>query len=149
MNSDNCNELIEDFIHKYGEKKLAQYLEEQLSNFDNVLTIVGNKGSHKIPEEYLHGEVYAVSSGNLDLSSKESTVAEYRDVLTNLIEKLKERPWSKVYFIPTGPTTLVLQIKIIVYNVLRISTIDLFYSKGEYFELSFDYRELSGSHENS
>ncbi|MCI5207388.1 MAG: hypothetical protein D3910_01015, partial [Candidatus Electrothrix sp. ATG2] len=83
-----------------------------------------------------------VTSGSLELSTKEDIQIEYRKALVRLIKKLKEKPWRKVYLVPTGPTTLVLQIKVVVYNILRLSTVDLFYSKGLYFELDMDYREI-------
>lgn len=142
MNSNNYQDLIKEFIREYGEDELKGYLNNRLSNNGDTLTLIGNEGAHSIPAEYLHGEVYVVTSGNLDLSSKESTLLEYKAAVLSLIEKLKEKRWSKVYLVPTGHTTLVLQIKVIVYNILRISTVDLFYSKGKYFELDIDYREL-------
>jgi len=142
MNSNDYKVLVEKFIREYGEDELKGYLNNRLSNAGEILTLIGNEGAHSIPEEYLHGEVYAVTSGSLDLSSKESTLLEYNSALSFLIEKLKEKRWRKVYLVPTGHTTLVLQIKVIVYNILRISTIDLFYSKGRYFEIDIDYREL-------
>ncbi len=142
MNSINTD-LIEKFVAKYGSQELESYINNRLNdNENNTLTIIGNSGLHTIPNEHLHGEVYIASSGNLDLSTKESTTLEYEKVLSKLIKKLQEKSWNKIYFVPTGHTTLVLQIKLIVYNILRISTIDLFYSKGGYFELEIDYREL-------
>ncbi len=141
MSSSNNKSLIEKFIAKYGEEKLNNYLKSHI-NEDNVLTIVGHSGFHAIPNEYIHGEVYIVTSGNINLTSKENTLKEYKKALSGLVKKLKEKNWKKIYFVPTGHTTLILQIKLIVYNILRISTIDLFYSKGNYFELYIDYREL-------
>ncbi|MCG7983772.1 hypothetical protein [Candidatus Thiodiazotropha endoloripes] len=149
MSSNDYKELISKFIDKYGEDELAGYLDVRLSTPERTLTLIGNNGTHKIPPEFLHGEVFAVTSGSLQLGTKEEIHAEYKEALARLIEKLKEKPWRKVYFVPTGPTTLVLQIKVVVYNILRISTVDLFYSKGHYMELDMDYREILDSIKNS
>ena len=142
MTSYSYKELVDAFIKTYGEDELAEYLINRLSPGDDTLTIIGNAGLHTIPKQYLHGDIYEVSAGNLNLATKESTLNEYRRVLIPLAEKLQEKSWKKVYLIPTGHTTLVLQIKLLVYHILRISTIDLFYSKGSYFELEIDYRHM-------
>jgi len=144
MNSNSYQDLVKKFIDEHGEEELKRYLENRLSSQDSVLTLIGNEGAHSIPKQYLHGEVYVVTTGNLDLSSKESTLAEYKKALSLLIAKLKEKQWSKVYLVPTGHTTLVLQVKVIVYNILRMGTVDVFYSKGQYFEVDIDYRDLLG-----
>lgn len=141
MKFDN-NDLIDKFVKKYGQEELENYLNNRLNEENNILTIIGNTGLHTIPSAYLHGEVYIASIGNLNLSTYESIKLEYELILSKLITKLQEKNWNKVYFVPTGHTTLVLQIKLLVYHVLRISTIDLFYSKGKYFELEMDYRDL-------
>lgn len=142
MKSNKTQELIESYIEKHGEEELQTYLESKLQEDFTTLTIIGNAGTHVIPPEHLHGQVYEVTTGNLDLSSKETIVTEYSFALSKLLDKLKERSWKKVYFVPTGHTSLVLQIKLLVYHVLRISTIDLFYNKGDYIELDLDYRQL-------
>lgn len=142
MKSTNTLELIKSYIEKHGEEELQTYLKSKLQEDFTTLTIIGNAGTHVIPPEHLHGQVYEVTIGNLDLSSKEIIVSEYGSALSKLLEKLKERNWKRVYFVPTGHTTLVLQIKLLVYHVLRISTTDLFYNKGDYIELDFDYRQL-------
>ena len=61
-------------------------------------------------------------------------------LLRPLAEKLREKAWKKIYLVPTGPTTLALQIKLLVYHITRISTIDLLYEKGRYYEINLDYR---------
>jgi hypothetical protein len=104
------------------------------------LTIIGNAGMHAIPANFVHGELYNVTQGTLDLSKAQSISEFYISVLRPLADKLRERPWKRIYFVPTGPTTLALQIKLLVYNVTRISTVDLFYSKGDYYEINLDYR---------
>jgi hypothetical protein len=137
----NSSVIIKEFIDKFGEDHLEQLLGSRLAE-DSILTIIGNEGIHSIPPEYIHGEAYVASRGNLDLSSKESIKNEYQIILKNLFVKLNEKSWRKVYFVPTGHTTLALQIKQLVYHVLRQSTVDLFYSKGTYIEIDIDYRDV-------
>jgi hypothetical protein len=138
---DNSEGLINRFVSKFSEDELNKLLTSRLTE-DSVLTIIGNEGVHSVPPQYLHGEIYVASRGNLDLSNEESIRREYKKVLEELFVKLNERSWKQVYLVPTGHTTLALQIKQLVYHVLRQSTVDLFYSKGNYIELDLDYREL-------
>jgi len=128
---------------------LKMLLEASLLKNDE-LTILGNEGMHNVPASFLHGEQYIASSGNLDLSSPDALRRTYVHILTSLASKLRERTWRKIYLIPTGPTTLVLQIKLLVYHITRLSTVDLFYSRGEYCEVELDYRGylLNGSERN-
>jgi len=52
----------------------------------------------------------------------------------------------RVYWVPFGPTTLSLQIKILVYRVTSIETIDgLYDGTGGYYELSFSQRGIIAS----
>ncbi|NVJ64742.1 MAG: hypothetical protein HWD84_11020 [Flavobacteriaceae bacterium] len=141
MSYDNSEDLINRFISKFGEDELNKLLLSRLTE-DSVLTIIGNEGVHSVPPQYLHGEIFVASRGNLDFSDETSIKCEYKKVLEELFAKLNERSWKQVYFVPTGHTTLALQIKQLVYHVLRQSTVDLFYSKGTYIELDMDYREL-------
>lgn len=136
------NDLIEKFINQYGEEELVSYLKSRVLPSEQTLTLIGNEGTHAIPSEFLYGEIYAVTSGNLSLGTREEIYIEYTEALVQLIKKLKEKPWRMVYLVPTGPVTLVLQIKVFVYNILRISTVDLFYSRGRYIEIDIDYRKI-------
>ena len=106
-----------------------------------VLTIIGNGGMHAIPKECLHGDVYIATQGTLNLSGLDSIEDEYGPILRRLAEKLWETPWEKIYFVPTGPTTLALQIKLLVYHITRIPTIDFLYLSGRYTEVAMDYRK--------
>lgn len=142
MSSKETQDMVRRYVDKFGDKQLQEYLSAKLNENNLTLTLIGNAGLHSVPAEFMHGVVYEVTRGNLDLSSKESALSEYQGALSSLVKKLRERTWEKVYFVPTGHTTLVLQIKLIVYHVLRLSTIDLFYQKGKYFEIDFDYRQL-------
>jgi hypothetical protein len=86
---------------------------------ERVLTILGNEGIHNVPEEQIHGELYVATKGTLDLSQHDSVEDLYVSILRPLAKKLHEKSWQKVYLIPTGPTTLVLQIKLLVYHITR------------------------------
>lgn len=130
-----------------GERGLIEALSSLMNpgvSPSEELTIVSNAGMHNIPSAYVHGELYVASDGNLELSSQENISETYASVLQRLAAKLREKAWKKIYLIPTGPTTLALQIKLLVYHVTRLSTIDLFYSRGEYFEIGMDYRTYLG-----
>jgi hypothetical protein len=144
------SKLLQHAITTVGERKVIDTLEKlgaltQPHGID--LTIIANSGMHSIPEEFIHGEKYVVSHGNLDLSSPEAIERSYTQVLRSLADRLRERTWRNIFLIPTGPTTLTLQIKLLVYHVTRLSTIDLHYSQGKYFELDFNYRSYLASGE--
>jgi len=90
-----------------------------------TLTIVVNSGVHHLADEYLRGDVFVCSEGSLDFSSPASVHTEFRRVLTNTARKLKSRAWSCVYIVPFGPATLSMQVKLLVYRVCGIESIDV------------------------
>jgi len=143
--------ILEDYVEKVGIEKAKDSLESLLPKDldDRTLTIIANSGIHEIPKHYLRGEVYAASSGSIDFTSIETLHLAYRTILEKLLQKLKERQWTKVYLIPTGHCTLALQIKLFVYHILRIDTIDLFYNKGNYFEIAIDHRKVATNSDHS
>jgi len=137
--------LLTHLIEKVGAEEAEKVLLHKISEHDAeavVLTIVANERMHSIPSRFIHGEYYVASSGNLDFGSEEAIVRQYEEILSKLRKKLSEQEWKKVYLVPTGHVTLALQIKNLVYQVLRIDTIDLFYSKGDYHEIEIDFRSL-------
>jgi len=91
----------------------------------DVLTIVVNEGIHVLGAEHRRGEVFAASRGSLDFSSTRSVTSEYRKALAKTTRKLKERPWRRIYVVPFGPTTLAMQIKLLVYRITGIESIDV------------------------
>lgn len=146
--TDTLTELLQRAITTVGERKVADMLEKlgaATPSHSAELTIIANSGMHSIPEDFIHGEKYVVSHGNLDLSSPEAIESSYTLALRSLADKLRERAWKNIFLIPTGPTTLALQIKLLVYHVTRLSTIDLHYSQGKYFELDLNYRSYLSS----
>jgi hypothetical protein len=142
---DEILKLFREYVDKVGVEKAKQTLESLLprNSDERTLTIIANAGVHEIPKQYLVGEVYAASHGNIDFSSPQSLHDAYTTILENLLKKLQERSWNKVFLIPTGHATLALQIKIFVYHILRLDTVDLFYHKGNYHELVIDYRKIA------
>ena len=121
-----------------GELKSLQMGREGL-----VLTIVTNKGVHHIPDEILRGDVFIASEGDLDFSSIESVTGEYQGILDRLSKKLKARKWSKIYLVPFGHNTLCMQIKLLVYRVTHMETVDWFYDgRGGYRPLELNQRPI-------
>jgi hypothetical protein len=145
MTDEKLTKLVDECLRRRGreavEKSLSSLLEPEQAA-DATLTIIANSGVHPVPAQYLRGEVYSASYGNLDTSSKERLEAELRRILFELGRKLNERTWNRVYLIPTGHPVLSIQIKLFVYRIIRINTIDLFYADGQYFELLIDHREV-------
>ncbi|MGH9822156.1 MAG: hypothetical protein ACREDR_02695 [Blastocatellia bacterium] len=139
------DELLKACVEQRGIDEVISYLQRfknQQTPEEHVLTIIANAGIHQISSEYLHGEVYIASQGNIDFSSREIIQREYEAILRRLSAKLRETHWAKIYLVPTGHPTLAMQIKLFVCHILRIDTTDIFYSKGKYAEISIDYRHV-------
>lgn len=133
--------LLEKLVEQDGVRKVKKSLVSLLSDSEKpTLTIIANLGSHRIPDRYLRGEVYVASEGNLDFSSQSKVLNQYKGILGSARNKLMERTWGQIYLIPTGHVTLSLQLKMLVYRVTRMNTVDIFYSDGKFFELEIDQR---------
>ena len=138
---------ILDLITKLGEEKalsiLNQHVELESAESEDVLTIVVNRGVHHLPENSLRGVVFYASEGNLDFSSAESVQWEFEKILKNLTHVLQSRNWRKVYVLPFGPCALSMQIKLLIYRITRIESVDIFYlGEGEYMDLKIRQRCL-------
>jgi len=110
---------------------------------ERSLTIIANAGVHTIPNAYIVGEVYEASRGDWDVSTEEALLSELKNILSHLVHKLRSEPWTHVYLIPTGHPVLSLQIKAMVYRILRINTIDLYYKGGTYLRVNLDQRAIA------
>lgn len=133
--------LLGQAIKERGIRRVQQTLRSLISESKgNILTIIANEGRHKIPQRYLRGELFVASRGNIDLSSPEKAKNVILKIISRLNRKLLQRSWSKIYLIPTGHPTLSLQIKLAVYGVTRLNTIDVFYLNGRYFDIEFNAR---------
>lgn len=129
-------------IKNIGLDRTLKLLKETASTAeDKTLTIIANSNAHHIPNQYLRGEVYIASEGSIDFSSIDSIELQYINIVGKLKKKLMSRTWSKIYLIPTGHPTLSMQIKSAVYRITRLDTTDLFYSNGEYFDISINWRD--------
>lgn len=124
-------------------KRVLQALIDATSPEPATLTIIANAGVHEIPTRYLRGEVYEASRGDWQVSTAEALAVELRGILLRLASKLRSRAWGTVYLVPTGHPVLSLQIKTMVYRVLRINSIDLYYKAGSYFEVNIDQRAVA------
>ncbi len=112
-------------------------------NHRDTLTVVANAGVHTIPPQYLRGEVYEVSRGNWTGSDQAEVTQELIRLLSGLARKLRAHPWQTVYLVPTGHPILTINVKLLVYRLLRLNTIDLYYREGIYLEIQLDHRRIS------
>jgi hypothetical protein len=146
MSANSLTDLFESALADLGEdrlkKELANLVSDESTSSEDTLTIVVNYGVHHIPNKLLRGEVFKASEGSLDFSSKKSIIDEFERVLKNVASKLKESEWKKIYLIPYGPANLSVLIKLLVYRVTHIETVDTFYLEGEYHEIDIQLRKL-------
>ena len=145
MKTPKTEKLLDDFIEKYGETELARILSEKMSgdnSNEDVLTIIANQALHKIPAEHLHGEVYVASEGNVNFVQGADLNHELLKILQPLKHKLREKSWKRVHLVPTGHPVIALQIKNLVYHVLRLNTIDLCYLQGHYYDIEIKRESL-------
>jgi hypothetical protein len=141
--SDEDEETIESLISKRGRAFVENILARHHGAKEEVLTIVCNEGLHPIPDEYIQGEVYIASKGNLDFSSAETIHKELDSIAVALKMKLHQKKWSKIILVPFGHSVICMNIKMIVYRVLRIETIDLFHcGAGKYAEIQRETRSV-------
>jgi hypothetical protein len=139
-------QLIEECLNKVGYEKLREELNKVLSIQDgeDVLTIIVNEGVHPHAAFHERGEVYIASRGNLDFSSKERAEEEFQKVLLGVAQKLKSKIWKKIYIVPFGPPILAMQIKLLVYRISRIETIDVLRAgNGVYYDLEINQRDIA------
>lgn len=110
---------------------------------DDTLTIITNLGVHPLPNEYLRGTVYVASHGSLDFSTSESIHQSFSNVLKPLARLLKSKEWHTIYVVPFGPTPLSMQIKLLVYRVCGVETIDVMHHPTlPRVDISINLREL-------
>lgn len=133
-------------LKKLGHEKFKLEIERILliNEEEDVLTIIVNEGIHPNSPVHERGQIYVASRGNIDFSSKNNVEKEFQRILIGLAKKLKSKPWKKVYIVPFGPAVLSMQIKLLVYRILYIETIDFLYAgHGTYYELDIDLRTIA------
>ena len=138
---------LADLIKRLGEEEafdiLREHVEQKKPGEEDTLTVVVNKGVHHLPEKYLRGTVFYASEGNLDFSSPRSVEKEFERVLVGVTRVLKERSWKQVFVLPFGPCALSMQIKLLVYRITRIESIEIFHlGEGEYMNLEIKQRHI-------
>jgi len=144
VKTNELHDLLDDALRTRSTEHVRAVLETLIDAPElPVLTIVANAGVHEIPRTYLRGEVYEASRGDWDASTEEALLIEIKGILSRLARKLRSGRWSRVYLIPTGHPIVSLQIKAMVYRLLRISTIDLYHKAGTYFEVDLDQRAIA------
>ena len=147
MTTSHLARLLGQAIDASGSERVAEVLAtlagHRASTDIDTLTLVANAGVHVIPEVYLRGEVYEVSRGDWAVDTAADLEAELNAILTRLVRKLRSRPWQRVYLIPTGHPVLTVNVKLLVYRLLRLNTIDLYYHSGTYIDVQINHRRLS------
>src|SRR4051794_36496249 len=110
-------------IERIGEERAYKILSEaDRHTVSETLTIIANEGVHHLPDSMRRGHIHVASHGNLDFSTIGTVEAEYVRILSDLAQLLKERTWTNIYLVPFGPSTLSMQIKLLVYRITRIET---------------------------
>ncbi|WP_152568018.1 hypothetical protein [Sphingopyxis sp. LC81] len=131
-------------VRKIAQRRGRGFIEQALQGDGteaDELTIVSNVGVHPLPLEFIKGELYPASTGSLDFSSTATVNAEIDKIVKNLTEKLKEKRWRKIYLLPFGHAVISMNIKMVVFRVLRIETIEIFYfGDGKYGLIERDTR---------
>ena len=137
--------LLDTAVASAGAERGAEVLTSlaRRESLTDTLTLVSNAGVHTIPDSYLHGDIYEVSRGDWTASTPAEVHEELTRLLRGLAHKLRSRPWRQVYLVPTGHPILTVNVKLLVYRLLRINTIDLYYRAGQYIEVHIDHRRLS------
>ena len=137
--------LLDAAVGSAGAERVTEVLTSlaRQETLTDTLTLVSNAGVHTIPDNYLHGDIYEVSRGDWTASTPAEVHEELTRLLRGLAHKLRSRPWRQVYLVPTGHPILTVNVKLLVYRLLRINTIDLYYRVGQYIEVHIDHRRLS------
>ena len=139
------NSLLDTAVGAAGADRVAEVLTSlaRRETLTDTLTLIANAGVHTIPDRYLHGDIYEVSRGDWAVSTPAEVHEELTRLLQGLAHKLRSHPWRRVYLVPTGHPILTVNIKLLVYRLLRINTMDLYYRAGQYIEVHIDHRRLS------
>ena len=108
-----------------------------------ICTILVNQGLHAFPDYVFRGEKYVFYEGSADLSSSEALAAFAKERLENLAKFLKRKKWSEIYIIISGQAALCMLIKLAVYRITHIETIDwVFDGQGNYISLKVPVRSI-------
>ena len=147
MKADDLEFLIEKCKKEFGSESLAQklssMLQPSLENEPGELTVIANRGVHHMPDYLVRGELFVLSEGSLDFSTPERARSDFEACLKILSIKLKSRRWKRVYLIPFGPTLLSAFVKLLVFRVTGLETVDIMHlGGGTYTDMEIDIRRL-------
>lgn len=146
MSNKTLAKLLSRAIRSSGSTRVRAALEQLASSERSrteELTIIANVGVHKVPQEFLRGEVYEASRGNWNASGEAELSRELEQILRRLVKKLRSKAWKRIYLVPTGHPILSMQIKMMVYRILRLNTVDLYYKGGVYLDINLDQRAIA------
>jgi hypothetical protein len=135
---------LERLIEKFGAKVVSDELHRLRSTKDlDCMTVIVNSGLHPLPSFLRRGEVYEVTSGNLDFTSEQNALSEIEVAIKQLIQKLAIKRPSKVYLLPWGPAALSCIVKHAIYRTIGVETVDiLFIGEGRYLDIESPFRNL-------
>lgn len=132
-------------LDRYGARPLRDKLDEIAAESSEpaTATILVNEGVHFFPEMLFRGERFIVYSGSLNLSSEEGLRIEVTQVLSRLATFLLSKKWRRIYLIISGHAAICMQVKLLVYRVTHLETVDIvFDGGGNYLRLSLNMRHL-------
>ncbi len=138
--------LVKEMEARHGKTKTKEILKSMIDKLappipNSTLTIISDRGVHHLPDAYKRGELYYVTEP-LDFKKLPSVENKYKEVLLKLATKLKSNQWKTIYLVPFGHNTLCMQIKLLVFRITRLETIDLFYNDGSYTDLYIYQRDI-------
>ena len=139
------DKAIKEYISKFGEDSLFELINKKEQEIEGLeLTIIANAGIHPLQSCHQRGEIYIASRGNIDFSSHEAAHNEIIKILILVAEKLKSKPWRKVYLVPFGPAVISMCIKSLVYKILNQETVDVLHvGNGVHYDIYFELRNIA------
>jgi hypothetical protein len=132
---------LQRLVRQYGEEAIKHAIFEPV--LDEELTIISNLHLHPVPVDFIRGEVFIASEGNLDFSDRDSVKKSLTEILTITKKKLQERRWKSVYILPFGHCVVSMNIKMLVYRVLHIEAKEIMHlGQQDYAHIDIFTRDL-------
>ena len=109
-----------------------------------TITIVCNQASHAIPADIIRGTKFVFSVGSIEDAGSIVFESELTKLLKKLARKLKQRNWRQIYIVPSGHPSFYANIKLLVFRITRIETVDVVYKgNGRYMDITIDHRRIA------
>ena len=143
--SEQLHQALKKLQHRYGADLLKLEFDRltQDTASTSVCTILINDGLHYFPKTLFVGECFVFYSGGLDLSSEQALEKEMAVSLVKLQNFLRKRKWERIYTIISGHAAACMQVKLAVYRITHIETIDwVFDGAGNYLKLELPLRQI-------